>query len=854
MFQNIPDYLAAISNKYANRYSLYIRRFLRTTRFTFKEVGELSIKIASYLLDLGLKPGDCVLIWAPNMPEWVLTLFGSLSAGIVVVPVGLHSTKEVVEKYIKQTKPKVLFLSKYFPVDISSGSDKSVKKIYLEDILTLVRNVEPKSLPKVGKNALAEIVFTSGTTGEPKGVMISHHNILYEIEQLMKTVPRYRHYRMLSILPLSHVMEQVVGLIGPLARGATIYYTPRINTVAIKKALAKYRITDLGVVPQMLRMFLDSIELQVKQTDSKLLFDVVIKIAPVLPIFLRRALFSKIHDTLGGKLYVFGVGSAPLDVKLAQAWEAMGIKVVEGYGASETTGGVTVNRIDKRKLGSVGKKMSGMEISFSPEKEILVKGDNVTKGYFENDEKTKDSFTSDGFFKTGDVGYFDKGGWLYITGREKFKIVTAAGDKIYPEDVERKLNANHNVWDSCVMGVKKNDGEIVFASLILKPEAKVGIETVIKNVNSALEPNQQILEYSLWSEKDFPRLHTLKVDRNKIKDFIENQRNGIKMETPQTGVPQDKLIEILAEVCKISPDKIKEGSILTTDLGMDSLKRVELVSLLEEESGTEIDEIAIGKDATVHSVRKLYGLEIVPEPEKYDLEKIRKYITNPFRRALKVILQNFLVFPIFKIIIRTELFSETDFSKLKPPFMLVGNHLDPGDAVSLLSRLPGNIRNRLLIPADDEHWKGNYVVPYLLKDGEFIQMFGGGFPLNKHGGAVGKSLETLVDFLEDGYPLLFFPEGQYTTPKGTDLGELKKGIVMLVKGTEIPIIPFYVSGDLYKTFPLRTLDKGAFEHFRPRGFSHVVIRIGKAFTVTDQTDDEIMKRLSEEILKLSKPI
>ena len=206
MFDDIPQYLDTLSGKYKNKYALYVRRFLRTTRFTFKEVGELSSKIASYLVDLGLKPGDCVLIWAPNMPEWVLALFGSLSAGIVVVPVGLHSTKEVVEKYIKQTKPKILFLSKYYPIDIATGSNKGIKKIYLEDLVDMVKNVEPKALPRVGKSTLAEIVFTSGTTGEPKGVMISHHNILYETEQLMKTVPKLNKVSIKLIIPFQHHM------------------------------------------------------------------------------------------------------------------------------------------------------------------------------------------------------------------------------------------------------------------------------------------------------------------------------------------------------------------------------------------------------------------------------------------------------------------------------------------------------------------------------------------------------------------------------------------------------------------------------------------------------------------------
>ncbi len=402
MYESIPDFLDHVSTKYKHNLDFYIRRFLRTQKFTYEEVNLYSQKIGNYLLSNNLHFGDSVLIWAPNMPEWSLTLLGCLSAGIVVVPVGLHATSEVVEKYIDQTNPKILFLSKFYPPNFKRHKD--IKIIYLEEIVDLVKDLEIKNLPNVPKNSLAEIVFTSGTTGEPKGVMISHHNILYQIEQLFKIVPKYKHYRLLSVLPLSHVMEQIVGLIGPMSRGGTIYYIPRINAVTIRKALKKYRITELGVVPQLLRMFLDTLEYQISQEKKDGDFKFMLILAKYLPINLRRLFFKPIHDNFGGKLYVFGVGSAPLDVKLAEVWEAIGIKIVEGYGASETTGAVTANKINDRKLGSGGKKLTGMDVKISTDGEIIVKGENVTKGYFENEEKTKESFTSDGYFKTGDVG------------------------------------------------------------------------------------------------------------------------------------------------------------------------------------------------------------------------------------------------------------------------------------------------------------------------------------------------------------------------------------------------------------------------------------------------------------------
>jgi len=371
---------------------------------------------------------------------------------------------------------------------------------------------------------------------------------------------------------------------------------------------------------------LDNIELELEKEKKEKLFESLRKISTNLPIPIRRILFKELHDEFGGHLSYFGVGSAPLDVKLASTFENMGFKVVEGYGASETTGGVTINRPETRKLGSVGQKLPGMEIKISSAGEIHIKGDNVTSGYFLNKEKTKESFTSDGFFKSGDHGYFDQNGYLYINGRDKFKIVTAAGDKVFPEDVERKLNTHPDIWDSCVLGVKRGDGEIVFAAIILKKTAKTKAEEIILAVNKNLEPNQQILDFKIWPEPDFPRLHTLKVDRNKVQDYIEN-RSGAQYNPPPLVKSKDSLIKIVAEVCKSSENKISEDTKLA-NLGLDSLRRVELVSLVEEEFGTEIDEVKIGNDTRVEDLRKLIKHSSKTK-YAYDLDKIAAHLRHP---------------------------------------------------------------------------------------------------------------------------------------------------------------------------------------------------------------------------------
>lgn len=845
MYETISVFLKTLSDKYGSRTALYARRLFRITKYSYAETYQLSLKVAAYVAKLGLSKGDFVIIWAPNMPEWVVTFLGCLTAGVTVIPVGIHSSKELVSKYITQTKPKLFFISKYFPIDITEDEYPSVKRVFLEEIENATKDLDinKRTIPK--SDYLAEVVFTSGTTGEPKGVMITHHNILYQLEQLLKIVPHYKELRLLSVLPLSHVMEQVVGLFVPLARGGTVYYLPRVNALTIQKAIQKYHITDIGVVPQLLRMFLDTIEYQVSRDGREKLFRLMLFISSKLTFQIRRFIFRSIHKNLGGKLFVFGVGSAPLDVKVAQTWEAIGIKVVEGYGASETTGAVTANRVSFGLLGSVGKPLSGMKIQVSNEGEILVKGDNVTKGYLGDLKKTRSAFTKDGFYKTGDIGYFDKDGFLYITGRDKFKIVTSSGDKVYPEDIERKLNNHPAIWDSCVFGLRKDDGEIVYASLILKRGVKVEIDTVIKEVNGQLESHQQILEYSIWPHSDFPRLHTLKVDRTAVKTSLEKGYKSGEVHSSSNknnGKEEDQLNNIISKVCKVDPTEIKEDSNLVLDFDLDSLKRVELVSLIEEEFGVEIEESLINKETTLRKLRHLIKNQ-TKTPQNYNLERIAQVIRSRTGRKMKVFLQDTILLPLFRIFVKTNTASDIDINKIKSPVVFIGNHPAPNDVLCLIQALPSRLREYLVAPGNDQHWKQKH---FFMRDGDLLSLLGGGFPLNKEGGAVKKTLELIVDFLEDKYSLIILPEGAYT-PDGKRLGPLRNGLEVLFSGTKTPLIPYFISGDLTNTFPL----KGGFKHFFPHGNSNVILKIGKPFNLENISEERAMYTIRTKILELS---
>ncbi|MCL4360397.1 AMP-binding protein [Patescibacteria group bacterium] len=847
MYDTVPEFLSSIADQYGNKTALHIRRLFQTAKYSYRDLETFSRKTARFLAKHHVRPGDRVMIWAPNMPEWVIVLMGSLTAGATVVPAMIHSSGEVVEKYIRRTKPKLLFTSRFYPLGLSKN--QTVNTLFLEDLPDLLREVDDGPLPTPHPDELAEIVFTSGTTGEPKGVMITQRNILYEIEKLLATIPSYKEYRLLSILPLSHVMEQIVGLFAPLARGATIYYIPRINTLTIRKALRKYHITDLGVVPQMLRMFLDTIEFEISEKKLMPLFRILRFLTLRTPFPVRRTIFRSIHASLGGKLYVFGVGSAPLPVHLAEAWEAIGIRVVEGYGASELTGGITANFIDHRRLGSVGKIIPGMDVKLSSEGEVLARGPNVTPGYFENPEKTGEAFAPDGYFRTGDIGYFDRNGYLYITGREKFKIVTAAGDKVYPEDIEKILNGNPYVWDSCAVGLPDGDGESLTVAVILHPDSHTSLEGIIRWANSRLESHQQIRASILWPDKDFPRLSTLKIDRHAVQTYLlERKKQPEKAAHGLSATKGDALVTLLGRVTHIRESAIHDNSFLVRDLGFDSLKRVELVSLIEEEFDREIDETAIGKDTTVTALRRLIHTTSVTQ-YPYDIDTIAAALRKPWNQTLRVFLQNTVLFPFLRIFVRITVESAINFSDITLPVVFVGNHPNPPyDAACLFQALPTRIRRRLVGPGDDTYWKNVFALWTRYVSSPLT----GAYPIDKHGGPVAKALDVTADFLDDGYAVFILPEGA-PTPKGALLGPLKSGVEVLLSGTNIPLIPYFVSGNLGKTFP-RYEETFHLLHYVPHGISHIRLAVGKPFTLRDVRGPGALALIRKNILDLAPPV
>jgi len=506
--------------RYAERPALAIRSRDGRVGWTYAELGRYVDRFVAWLAARGIQRGERAAIWAPNQPWWGGIFFGCLKAGVVVVPLDARGGADFARRVARVTRARVILGG---TDQLRELGESSVPTVPIESLRELESDGAPpdsSDAPTIGPEDLAEVVFTSGTTGEPKGVMISHRNLLSNVKAMDEHVTALPSYRALSVLPLSHMFEQSICLCDLMLGGASVVYVHSLQPSTIFEALQEERITAMPAVPQVLALFYQGIEHEVRQRRQEKAWRMLQRLAPLVPFPLRRHLFRAVHRRLGGHFEFFVVGGAYLDPSLAQRWENMGIKVVQGYGLTECSPAVTTNSLARRKLDSVGRPLSCCEVRLAPDGEILVRGDNVSSGYWENPEATAAAF-EDGWYKTGDLGYFDAAGYLYLKGRKKNLIVLGNGMNVYPEDVEGVLLQDLAVRDAVVVGLETGEAEVNVHAVLLMDDASKAPD-VVKATNRRLASHQHIQGFSVWPEPDFPRTLTLKPKREPIEEFVKS--------------------------------------------------------------------------------------------------------------------------------------------------------------------------------------------------------------------------------------------------------------------------------------------------------------------------------------------
>ncbi len=493
--------------------------------WTYAEVRRRSRYAAWRLRALGLAGGDRVLTWSPSTPELPAVYFGAMRAGLVLVPLDLRMAPDAIERIAGRADARRLLVGS--GRDAPSPADAGLQALPATLVADLTAEPDASfpadweaqldAWPAPEPGDVVELIFTSGTTGAPKGVILAHDNILASVEAMHRVIPPLEH-RVVSVLPLSHLFEQAVALYYASEVGARILYVRSRNPRTIFEAIRNHRTTSMVLVPQVLDLFWSAIEREVEKSGRETSFGRLRWIARRLPYGLRRIIFRSVHRRLGGGLRIFVSSGAFLPPALQQAWEDLGVVVIQGYGSTETGFGTCTTREDHG-LGTVGRPMPPVQMRIAPDGEIQFAGPTLFKGYWNDPAATAAAFTDDGWYRTGDIGRLDDAGRLVLMGRTRDIIVLPNGLNVYPEDIENELRTA-GLRDSVVVETRPGRIEAVVLSANGPgddADARATIQAGIGSANARLAQHQRVAGFQVWPDDDFPRTHTLKVKRDIVR-------------------------------------------------------------------------------------------------------------------------------------------------------------------------------------------------------------------------------------------------------------------------------------------------------------------------------------------------
>ena len=792
--ETLVEFLEAKATQFGSRPALYFKPGFRYQTWTYQDLWEGSGRIASLLQHRGLEKNDRVLLWSPNCPQWVLAFFGCLRAGLVVVPLDLRSSPDFVERVASKTRPKLAFVSRVTP-DRPDGFD--VPEILLDQIESESLDMPEPRRVGLDWDDLAEVIFTSGTTGDPKGVMLTHGNLLANMVSVNQHAPGKPTDRLLSLLPLSHMFEQMGGLLIPLRNGANITYLTSIQPSIIVKTAGERKPTLMLLVPQALSVLMNGIEREVARQGKEKVWRWSMAVAQHAPTGVRRVIFKRVLQRFGGALeYIFS-GGAALDPELGEKWERIGIRIIQGYGATEASPVISCHTFDRPDYRSAGPPVPGMDVRISEDGEILIRGPNVTQGYWEAPDRTVEAFDGE-WYKTGDLGFIDSEGSVHVKGRKKDMIVLSSGQNVYPEDIEATLNKHQDVTDNTVVGLPKEDGLEVHAVILTEHPDRAA--EAVAWANSQLAEHQRIRGHTVWPEEDLPRTHTLKVKKPIVIDRLTNATAAPVVESrdskDEEAADIRPVVALVAEITGVTPMEVEPGLALGDDLGMDSLNRVELLSAIEETIGVYVDESMVTPKTTVHQLEAL----VAAGPRAADI-RFPRWGMAFWCRVLRGLLQRGFVFPAMTAAYKTKVMG-ADNLDVTGPALVAANHTLHLDNGIILKSIPNRFRQRLAIAASDHMWRSpirSLAIPLL----------GNGFPFSKQGN-VRKSLDNVGRIIDNGWSVLIYPEGELTVD-----GPMKPflaGTGLICVGGKVPVIPLklkVVSAGFPRYFPL--LSRGEVE-------------------------------------------
>ncbi|HET7205824.1 MAG TPA: AMP-binding protein [Terriglobales bacterium] len=831
---SILDYLENFE-RHSNGIAYVNRGAYRTTRWTYGKTLHVARQFARELDQRQITKGDRVLIWGENSAEWVAAFLGCALQGAIVVPIDDIATPDFVGRVAQQVEAKLLLAARKH-----QSQAAEIPFIPLEDLPSKVagHSAADKKTAVLQRQDILEIVFTSGTTAEPKGVVITHGNVLANLEPLETEMRAYLKYewlvhpiRFLHLLPLSHVFGQFLGIFLPPLLGGSVIFQDSLGPSEIVRTIKQERVSVLVTVPRILQSLKEKLERDSETSGTLEEFRRRFSASEGKHFLHRWWIFRDIHRRFGWKFWAFICGGSALDGDTEEFWGRLGYAVIQGYGLTETTSLISVNHPFKLGKGSVGKVLAGREIKLDENGEILVRGGGVASAYWSSGE-LKPVAGEEGWYHTGDLGELDAEGNLHFKGRKKDVIVTPAGMNVYPEDLEAALRRQPEVKDCVVIGLRRGGNAEPCAVLILRDSANPA--QVIARANQSLAEYQRIHNWFVWPEQDFPRTSTQKPKVAVIQQTVEA---GLREE--RSGSHHSPLAQMIQQITGRTPSSLAPDASLETDLNLSSLDRVALMSALEDRYQVDLTQTTFSNLHTVADLERTLRGEGPPSAEYHYPGWALRWPVTWIRNVVHYLLLRPAVF----LLGWPRIYGRENLRGVKGPALVISNHVSDVDVGFILTALPARFRHRLAAVAGGEAMEVLRTPPpgraFLGRIYDRIRWTLGAallnlFPLPREAG-FRQSFAYAGEAVDRGYSILVFPEGRHTATG--QLLPFRAGIGILANSLGVPIIPMRIDG----LFEL----KHAGKKFAPPG--RISVHIGAPVHFEPGTPPE---KIAEELHKI----
>jgi long-chain acyl-CoA synthetase len=849
------DRFRECAERWPGNVALEIQRRDRMESFTYTETLQMAESIGRWLLENAFPQGTRIAILADNHPRWVAAYLGIIAAGCTTVPLDTALHLDQVTKLLKDSGSSLIFCdTKHLAIARDAQKETEIGIVLTDaapdpaqelsdlDSIFAAGHGGFSAVP-VTADDLACLIYTSGTTADPKGVMLTHANILGEVEAVFAWVDIGPEDALLGVLPLFHVLSQMANLLLPLVKGSRVVYLETLNTTELLRALQERRITVFAVVPQFFYLIHEKIfkEIAKRGKLTRTAFKLMMAVTRMARRFgwnTGKLFFGKIHKTFGGKMRYLVTGGSRFDPQIGYDFQALGIDILQAYGLTETSAAAFATSPKDNVIGSVGKPLPGVESKifdpqaqeFGPEiGEITIRGAIVMKGYWNRPDAT-DAVLKDGWFHTGDLGRFDADGNLFITGRMKEVIVLSNGKNVYPEEIEAHYLKSAFIREIAVMGLEGPPGDPAGERLhavvvpnfdVLKERKVVNSKEVIRwdieGLSAELASTKRIGSYEIWQE-DLPRTTTRKLKRFEIeKRARANQASGKKDDPPDAAerplsvddiawleLPDvQRALKVMREYSKTAAGVIRPGDNLELDLGFDSMSRVELLVALEREIGGDVEESRLGGIYTVRELvdtiresagggktvakAEFEGWKAILHEDPDDPEVLALENSGQFGEVILFGLTRIaalLCHVFFRLRVK-------GLEKLpaRGPFILSSNHQSYLDPIIMSGLLPWRVFRGIFSVGTSEIFGSGFMrvlarwlrVVVLDPDANLIPAM--------RAGAFG---------LRHRRVLILYPEGERSidgTPR-----IFKKGVAILSIHLQVPIVPIAIDG-FYETWP-----------------------------------------------------